>query len=275
MRLSLIIFTTLVATTLLISQWEIAQSDASTTPSKERHLKEEGESAETEGEISNAETETAPTKTAQSSNTKKEQKSGQKPQKSRPFSLKRIERNYQKSGSVQADFEQEVFQATLSRTKSSRGKLLISKPDKVRWEIYAPEKTVMVSNGRKLYYYSPDAGVDGKGQVIVRPAKLLARHAVIQILNGSIPMDREFKLKKVEKQAKGVRLVTVAPKKQLSDIEQVEMVVDGKSRIIGLTLQHHSGNRTKIRLKNLKLGDKLPTTLFEFKPPEGVEVLQE
>ncbi len=188
-----------------------------------------------------------------------------------PFSLKR---NYQKAGSIQADFEQEVFQATLSRTKSSSGKLLISKPDKVRWEIHAPEKNIMVSNGRKLFYYSPDAGADGKGQVIVRPAKLLAKHVVIQILNGSIPMDREFKLKVVRKQGRELRLVTVLPRKKLSDIAEVEMTIDRRSRIVALNLHHHSGNRTKIRLKNLRLGDKLPTTLFEFEPPEGVEILQ-
>ena len=48
--------------------------------------------------------------------------------------------------------------------------LKLSKPNLARWEIYEPEASVMVSDGHKLSYYTPDARGKGKGQVIERKA---------------------------------------------------------------------------------------------------------
>lgn len=189
--------------------------------------------------------------------------------------LDKIQAVYRKAPSVQADFEQEVYQATLARTKSSRGSLVVVKPDKVRWEIHAPERSIMVSDGRKVNYFTPDAGAEGNGQVIVRPAQFLSRHTILQILNGSIPIQREFKLLKVVKVSNSRRKIRLQPKKTLSDVAKIEMLIDPKFRIVGIEIEHRSGNRTKISLKNLRLKDKLPTSLFQFTPPKGTEIVTE
>ncbi|RYZ95284.1 MAG: outer membrane lipoprotein carrier protein LolA, partial [Proteobacteria bacterium] len=79
------------------------------------------------------------------------------------LSLAKLQGAYKQAASVSADFTQEVYQASLARTKTSKGNLKLSKPGMVRWEISEPEATVMVSDGRKVSYFTPDARGKGKG----------------------------------------------------------------------------------------------------------------
>ncbi len=51
------------------------------------------------------------------------------------FSLEKLQAAYKNTGSMEADFLQEVYQASLSKFKTSKGSLKMSKPNMIRWEI--------------------------------------------------------------------------------------------------------------------------------------------
>lgn len=195
------------------------------------------------------------------------------------FSLEKLQDAYRKNASLEADFLQEVYQASLARTKTSKGNLKLSKPNLARWEIYEPEASVMVSDGHKLSYYTPDARGKGKGQVIERKAGELARQPLFRILTGQSPLNKEFKVEKstqidgTEKGEKWTELV-LKPQKKMGDVVTVQLKVDPKYLIRELITETETGNKTKITLQNQVLGAKLPPALFEFKPPADTEVLQ-
>jgi outer membrane lipoprotein carrier protein len=194
------------------------------------------------------------------------------------FSLEKLQQSYKKNASLEADFLQEVYQASLARTKTSKGTLKLSKPNLVRWEIHEPEASVLVSNGRKVFYYTPDARGKGKGQVIQKKTTELEKQPLFRILTGASPLHREFKVVKMEVQpalTSGDKWtqITLKPLKEMGDISQVLLQVDGKYLIQELITENLSGNKTKITLQNQVLGAKLPPALFEFKPPADTEVL--
>ncbi|MGZ3650479.1 MAG: outer membrane lipoprotein chaperone LolA [Bdellovibrionota bacterium] len=195
------------------------------------------------------------------------------------FSLARLQKSYKSSASLEADFLQEVYQASLGRTKTSKGSIKLSKPNLARWEIYEPEASVMVSNGHKLSYYTPDARGKGKGQVIERKATELEHQPLFRILTGNAPLDLEFKIEKnteVDGTAEGEKWteLVLKPQKKISDIATVQLKVDSKYLIREMITESDTGNKTKITLQNQVLGAKLPPALFEFKPPADTEVLQ-
>lgn len=195
------------------------------------------------------------------------------------FSLEKLQKSYKNTGSLEADFLQEVYQASLSKTKSSKGTLKLSKPNKVRWEIHEPEASVLVSNGRKVFYYTPDARGKGKGQVIPRSATELEKQPLFRILTGASPLTKEFKLLNQEQQPGIIEgekwtQLTLKPLKAMGDISQVLLKVNSKYLIQELITESETGNKTKITLQNQVLGAKLPAALFEFKPPADTEVLQ-
>ena len=195
------------------------------------------------------------------------------------FSLLKLQDTYRNAASLEADFTQEVYQASLGRTKSSKGGLKLSKPNFLRWEIFEPEASVTVSNGHKVSYYTPDARGKGKGQVMERRATDLERQPLFRILTGASALDKEFTILSEEKAAgpkEGNPLTTISlkPQKQMADLAKVSLVVDSKYLIQEVITETASGNRTKITLQNQTLGDRLPPALFEFKPPADTEVLQ-
>jgi outer membrane lipoprotein carrier protein len=202
-----------------------------------------------------------------------------KRKKEAAFSLERLQGSYRKNASLEADFLQEVYQASLGRTKTSKGSLKLSKPNLARWEIYEPEASVMVSNGHKLSYFTPDARGKGKGQVIERKAHELEKQPLFRILTGQSPLSQEFKLEKssevegAETPEKWTELV-LKPKKKMGDVVAVQLKVDSKYLIREMITESETGNKTKITLQNQVLGAKLPPALFEFKPPADTEVLQ-
>jgi outer membrane lipoprotein carrier protein len=195
------------------------------------------------------------------------------------FSLAKLQSSYKKTASLEADFLQEVYQASLGRTKTSKGSLKLSKPNLARWEIYEPEASVMVSNGRKLSYYTPDARGKGKGQVIERRSTDLQNQPLFRILTGQSALDSEFTIEKntpvdgAEPGEKWTELV-LKPAKKMGDVATVQLKVDSKYLIRELITESETGNKTKITLQNQVLGAKLPPALFEFKPPADTEVLQ-
>jgi outer membrane lipoprotein carrier protein len=195
------------------------------------------------------------------------------------LSLAKLQSTYKQAGSVEADFTQEVYQASLARTKTSKGSLKLSKPGLVRWEIAEPEASVMVSDGRKVSYFTPDARGKGKGQVIERKAAELERQPIFRILTGSAPLDKEFEVQKQE-QVPGVLpeakvfQVSLKPKGAMGDLSLAKIRVNSKYLIEELILENVNGNTTKITLQNQALGAKLPGALFQFKAPPGTEVVK-
>lgn len=197
------------------------------------------------------------------------------------FSLAKLQSKYKAAASLQADLVQEVYQAALARTKTSKGSLMLAKPNLVKWEITEPEANVMVSNGRRLWYYTPDAGGKNKGQVIIRKSAELERQPIFRILSGAASLSKEFNVvSQVDISAKGLQGVsdwmeiTLKPKKSMGDLAGAKLKVSSKYLISELIIENLSGNKTKITLQNQSLGAKLPSVLFDFKPPQGTEVIK-
>ncbi|NUM88449.1 MAG: outer membrane lipoprotein carrier protein LolA [Bdellovibrionales bacterium] len=198
------------------------------------------------------------------------------------ISLPRLQSTYKEALTVKADFVQEVYQATLARTKTSTGGVYLKKPNLFRWDVLEPEKSLTVSDGRKLRYFTPNAGVQGKGQVIVRPVRDLTRQPLYRILMGSSSLKAEFHVEKTERVngivagEKETRL-TLLPRKDAHwrEIDEITLTVDAKYLISEINILHSSGNKTRIRLQNQTLGSKLPPKLFQFSAPQGAEVIHQ
>ncbi len=198
------------------------------------------------------------------------------------LSTKQLQDTYRKAETVKADFQQEVFQASLARTKTSSGTLAIESPNKIHWEITAPEKSLTISNGRKLWYYTPNAGTSGKGQVIEKSSPLVFNQPLFRILTGSADLTKEFTVAK-EQRLEGivphaaVTKLTLKPKRASAwgDTKEVELTVQSNYLISEVLIRGLSGNRTKISLQNQQLGTKLSPKLFDFSPPAGAELIKD
>lgn len=189
------------------------------------------------------------------------------------FSLAVFEAKYKNAKSLEADFTQEVFQATLAKIKTSSGSIVLAKPNKIRWETYKPQPNLMVSNGRKLWFYTPAQSANDKGQVIEHNASRLQSQPLFRLLSGAAKLAEEFRISSQKSTAQGFE-ISLVPKKTQGDLERVSLELDSNYLISLINLENRSGNKTKISLQNLRLDSKFLSVLFDFSPPPGVERVQ-
>lgn len=201
-----------------------------------------------------------------------EAQSTAKPPQKTHFS--KLQKAYKDIKAISADFLQESYQSSLGIKKSSTGRLLIQKPQKIRWETHKPNANILVSDGYQVWYYDPKAGVQKKGQAILQPNSSIIEHPLFTVLNGSSSLSKSFNLKDSKKKAKSFYLA-LEPKDKGGNLQTLEIETDRSYMIQMLTLHYQNGNKTKIILQNVQLNPKLRLGLFHFKPPSGVEVIKE
>ncbi len=195
--------------------------------------------------------------------------------------VSRLQRRYESTRTLRADFEQENHLKTLGRVTRSRGRLLLDKPGKIRAEYTAPEKQLVVSNGKRLWIYTPRLK-----QVIVGD--------MVGYTTGSVPMlflagkgnlSREFRIELVEEGTparkggawKGGQphRLSLRPLRPAAGIKDMWLDVDPENyRIVGLSYTDNFGNKTGIRFMNIVEGIPISAGLFEFEIPPGAEVLK-
>ncbi len=81
-----------------------------------------------------------------------------------PPALSRVEQEYAKAGTLHANFTQKVWNESLQEEKISTGILILKMPNKFRWEIRDPDPLLLLSNGKKFWFYTPPMDSTDKGE---------------------------------------------------------------------------------------------------------------
>ncbi len=114
--------------------------------------------------------------------------------------LAKIRQQYRKEQAFTGRFTQQTTYTDTNETILSMGLIWIQGPDKMRWEYQMPEKQVLVSDGRTLWYHTPDLN---------------------QVMTGSVKDIREARiiinlLSELKEQLKGFNLVVSKDNQQIA-----------------------------------------------------------
>lgn len=82
-----------------------------------------------------------------------------------PELLERVEKKYNKSKALSASFVQVKNLKAMGSVEKSGGTLKFKRPNKIRWEFQTPEESLLVSNGKKFWYYTPPFDEDESSPV--------------------------------------------------------------------------------------------------------------
>lgn len=201
-----------------------------------------------------------------------------------PEKLAAIETRYRKAGTMMARFTQ-IAESTLTRVKTqTSGVISIKRPDKIRWETQNPEPNLMVSDGKKFWYYTPPFDSGEKGQAILRKtAQTQSRFASV-LLTGAFSKLKNLTIKADPKNPDAYILI---PRKgSAGTVREARVVLSRGTSGSGpeprpepwietIVLEHEGGNRTEIRLSQVQVGPKLEDAMFTFDPPAGTDIVTE
>lgn len=184
-----------------------------------------------------------------------------------------LQKKYDTVRDFSADFEHVYTGGVLRKQLTERGRMLIKKPGRMRWEYSAPEKKTFVSDGTKLYSYLPaDKQVMisqvPQGDQVATPALFLA---------GQGNLTRDFTATEVppaRSAGGGARALKLVPKVPQAEFESLVLTVDGKSLALrGLESVDGQGGTSSFLFINLKENVGLAEKEFTFSIPRGVDVV--
>src|SRR5262245_23736412 len=184
-----------------------------------------------------------------------------------------LQRKYDGIKDFSADFTHVYEGGVLKKQVTERGRVLVKKPGKMRWEYTTPEAKTFVSDGLKMYSYVP---ADKLVVVSSVPPEDEATTPTL-FLAGKGSLTRDFTPSIVELPAgmpAGSRTLKLVPKARQRDYDWLMLVVDPATLAIrGLVTVDGQGGRSTFSFTNLKENVGLADKEFAFKIPRGVDVL--
>src|SRR6058998_599390 len=136
-----------------------------------------------------------------------------------------LQRKYDSIRDFSADFTHAYQGGVLRKQITERGRLIVKKPGKMRWDYTAPEQKQFVSDGVKMYSYIPQ-----DKQVIVStipPEDEATTPTLFLAGKGNLVRDFTASLTDAPKgMSSGTRALKLVPKMRQKDYDWLVLVVD-------------------------------------------------
>lgn len=186
-----------------------------------------------------------------------------------------LQRKYDTLKDFAADFTQTYRGGTLRTSLTEKGRLLVKRPGKMRWDYTSPERKQFISDGVKVYSYLPT-----DRQVLVSNVPrddLAATPALFLAGKGSLLKDFTATIDDVPSDApSGTRSLKLVPKTPQPDYDWLILLVDpGSLMLRGLVSADAQGGTSRFAFANLKENVGIADKEFEFKIPRGVDVVSD
>ncbi len=188
---------------------------------------------------------------------------------------RKVQSLYDRTSSLKADFVQTAKMKALDIAEQDKGMVYMKKDGRIRWEYRKPKEQLIVSNGRKIWFYMPS-----DKQVIIGSFDQSFKYKPMQtFLTGMGRILAEFNVKfdsgSAIKGARNAYILQLIPKKQEEGAPaKILIAVDKKGFLITRSVVIDKlGNRTEIDFSDIKLNTAMPDGLFTFVPPKDAEVI--
>ncbi len=187
--------------------------------------------------------------------------------------VQRIQETYEKTGQVKAQFTQTVVLKAMKRSEREEGIFYFKKPKRMRWVYTKPSAKELVINPQRAWLYVPADRI-----VYVQDADNLFKSTVsVRFLAGVGKLKEDFKIsfagdKEAEKT--GDYLLDLVPLKPEEGVRKLQVAVNRENfQIVKVILYDPYGNVTTLAFSAIELNRDLPESLFTFKIPAGVDVM--
>ncbi len=187
--------------------------------------------------------------------------------------LEGVQKSYKQIKDLQADFHQEATLPMLNRVTQAGGRLYLKLPGKMRWEYLKGQEKIVVINGSTMWFYEPN-----EQQVTITDlTKVPNSQELLTFLTGMGDLRKDFLVDEAQipvETKEGYFMVKLLPKSKTSQWTSLRLLIEpGSFHVVQTSFEGIQGERTHIQYYNIKTDQGLPEELFQFKIPEGAEVL--
>ncbi|MCM2280307.1 MAG: outer membrane lipoprotein carrier protein LolA [Bdellovibrionaceae bacterium] len=189
--------------------------------------------------------------------------------------LKTLDTRYQKARSVTMDVDKTLVLGLLGKEKKSKGHILLSR-GKMRLEINAPDKSLVVVNGNNLWVadYPPAEFKNASVQVLkgqIDSKKGTQQGFVGLLTRGGVL--KHFDVAGVQRDDQARSVYFLIPTQKTFEFRRAQMTLSADGRYIAeLRYWDERDNETRMQFSNVKFDVPVVDTAFEFVPPENADI---
>ena len=147
------------------------------------------------------------------------------------------------------------------------GELSAKSPGKFRWETKGDYPQLLVTNGKTLWLYDPDME-----NVTVQPLDKRVEMTPALMLSGEIDeINNSYEV--LGEDLDGEMHFVLMPKTVDALFDRLELQFLASGKLANMVIKDELGQKTTIKFTDVATGVALDDSLFNFVPPEGVDVI--
>ncbi|MEL6345730.1 MAG: outer membrane lipoprotein chaperone LolA [Myxococcota bacterium] len=187
--------------------------------------------------------------------------------------IEAVETAYSEVQAVKADFVQTSASAITGQT-TQQGILELKRPQKARWEFTAPQKSLLVADGQKIWIYTP-----ADNQVIVTPDVGGASNPtsdLMGLLTDLSQVNQYFDVKTTEDgDTTGHTLQLTPTDDELkAQIQTLQLTLSRDEYLLQkMVMTDAFGQVTTLEFSNVNLKAQIDDARFTFQVPDGATVI--
>ncbi len=167
-----------------------------------------------------------------------------------------------------ADFDQQILDGSGQRLQEASGRMWLSRPGRFRWEVDAPYRQVVVSDGDEVTLFDPDLE-----QATVQPLDERVTHTPALLLSGSA--DQLTDSYEVTSSQQGTaETFALVPKSPDTLFEELKLTFYSE-RLGFLQMTDSTGQRTAIQFDDVEQNVAVQDARFRIELPQGTDVIRE
>lgn len=198
------------------------------------------------------------------------------------ITAERLQAAYEETAGLIADFRQHTAMQLNRRGKSGSGTVVFLKPGHMRWDYFAPDRQILISDGRTITMYFEKS----KQMIVTAAREYLQSDVTYSFFSGSGDIMEDFTISAGDEtvdDTAGTRLIKLVPKQAHPQISRLYVwVSDDTSLINRIRMVDHFDTITDLFFDNIKrlsstdsTGPVIDRELFSFIPPPGTEIINQ
>ncbi len=174
-----------------------------------------------------------------------------------------------KALTFRADFSQTLLDKNFQVVKKASGSMMFERPGKFRWVYDQPYQQLIVGDGKQVWFYDQDLA-----QVTVHRLDQTLGSTPAALLAGGNTIERDFNLQEIDVQGETEWLEAI-PKNQESAFELIRLGFSQTGMLREMILRDSFDQVTWLIFSGTEQNPVLTPDLFQFTPPEGVDVISD
>lgn len=170
--------------------------------------------------------------------------------------------------SLQANFNQTIVDGRGNQIQQTTGTMAMERPGKFRWETEQPSQQLLVADGKKIWFY--DIALQ---QVTEQKQQSSQQNSPAMLLNGDPKtLVKKFTISAETKSDSS--LFKLVSKSRDALFNNISLQFKNQ-QLHAMKLTDNFGQMTQINFTDVNTNPVLQSHLFQFTPPQGVDVVKQ